>query len=189
MIGALAAAVVIAVILIPGRGSDPAPPVANAPGTGAAAGDPRSIDLTSMTPEDAATRLFTRVIMAAEAGDTAEARTFAPMAIDAYGLIPELTLDHRYDLAMIHFVNGNTTAAAAQADTILTAYPTHLFGLAAAAEAAVRTGDTDAARAYYQRFLDSYDSELANSAAEYEMHPPLPAAMRMAAIAYLEETN
>ena len=189
LIGAIAIALVLAVILVPRMGSDPAPPVTTAGGAAQATGDPRDIDLTSMTPDDAAIRLFGRVMTLAEAGDSAQARTFAPMAIAAYGLVPELTLDYRYDLAMIHFVNGEPEAAAAQADTILATAPTHLFGLAAAAEAAALLGDTTAARDYYQRFLDNYDSEVANNAAAYEAHPPVPAAMRMAAVAYLDATN
>lgn len=185
VIGGIAAALVAAVVVIPRLGSDP---VATPPPTAATAsgGTGTPPDLSSMTPEDAALRLFTRVLTSAEAGDSTEARTFAPMAISAYGMIPELTLDHRYDMAMIHFVTGDIAAAAAQADTILAAQPTHLFGLAVAAEAAAKRGDTAMAREYYQKYVDNYEAEVTNNMVEYQMHANLPAAIRMAALAYLD---
>ena len=44
----------------------------------------QSVDLASLSPRQAADRLFNRVMAASENGDTAEALQFAPMALQAY---------------------------------------------------------------------------------------------------------
>ena len=64
------------------------PPVAPQSSMSAAprqAGNP--VDLSTMTPRDAADRLFNRVMSAEENGDDAQAKQFAPMALQAYRLV------------------------------------------------------------------------------------------------------
>ncbi len=178
-VAALALAALLAVVLIPrlgGRGEQVAvapPPFAQAPGgpgASAPAGNPGAVDLSSMTPREAADRLFNRVMTAASTGDTAQARQFAPMAVMAYQRVDSLDADGRYHLAALHLVAGDYPAARAQADTLLAANPSHLFGLFTAAQAELGRGNQAAAKALYQRFLQSYDAEVAKKLPEYEEH-------------------
>jgi len=53
-------------------------------------------DLASMSPREAADRLFNRVMTASENGDSAEALRFAPMALQAYNDLGTLDNDARY---------------------------------------------------------------------------------------------
>lgn len=122
------------------------------------------------TPREQADRLFTRIMTAAEQGDTVEARRFTPMAIGAYGMAAPLDADGLYHLAVVHLVAGNHADARSTAEQILADTDTHLLGLAVAGEAAVAAGDSAAARDYYGRLLQAYDSELARDLAEYEAH-------------------
>jgi hypothetical protein len=143
-----------------------------------AAGDPTAVDLSSMTPREAAERLFNRVMTSVSAGDSAEARSFAPMAIMAYESVPDLTADERYHMAVLHMVNRNLPAARAQADTILAQYPNHLFALYTAAQTEAAQGRSKEAAELYGRVLDSWDSELAAGRPEYSVHEGLLPLMR-----------
>jgi hypothetical protein len=179
----------VTVLLVPrlNHGAEPQP----APATTAAAapfapapsgGNPASVDLSQMTPREAADRLFNRVMTAVSSGDTAQAQQFVPMAIMAYQRVDSLDADGRYHLAALQLVAGDPAAARAQADTILASSPTHLFGLFTAAEAEQRRGDAPAARALYKKFLDAYESEVAKKLPEYEEHAQGLPAMREEAI-------
>src|SRR4051812_32734628 len=96
----------------------------------------RGPDISSLTPEQAASMLFDRIMRYHEAGATDSLQEFAPMAIAAYGMLPTLDLDARYDLGRIGEVSGNVALARAQSDTILRANPNHLLGLILGAHAA-----------------------------------------------------
>lgn len=182
--GVLAAAL-LAVVLVPGirRGEpDPAPgftasgtagggPVADAaPAAPAPAGNPGAVDLSSMTPREAADRLFNRVMESASAGDSAQARAFVPMAVAAYQRVEELDTDGHYHLAALHLVGGDPQAARAEANAILAREPQHLFGLFTAAQAEQAMGNRERARELYQRFLGQYDAEIARGLPEYAEH-------------------
>lgn len=180
--GAAVLALIAVVVLLAFRG-DPAPLPGPAPAAQANAGDPASVDLASMTPAEAADRLFQRVMRSISAGDSAQALTFLPMAIAAYGRIPELDTDARYHLAALEMLAGSPAAAGAQADTILASHPSHLFGLYMRAETQFEEGNIEAARENYGRFLDLYDSEAAKQLPEYQAHLPALAEMRADALA------
>ncbi|MDB4951055.1 MAG: hypothetical protein JWM27_3704 [Gemmatimonadetes bacterium] len=156
-------------------------PAAPFAGGGAApgGGDPRSIDVTSMPPREAADRLFNRVMQAVSRGDTTESTRFMPMALMAYGRVPSLDADGHYHLAILQLVAGDGKAARAQADTILAADPAHLFGLFTAAQAEKAMGNTAAAKGFYQRFLAGYDAQIKRGLPEYKEHeqalPPMKA--------------
>jgi len=147
----------------------PEAPFASAGGAGAP-GTGTPPDLSTMTPEEAADRLFNRVMTAVANGDTAQATRFVPMAIMAYGRVENLDADGRYHLAALHLVNGDAAAARAEADKLLAASPTHLFGLFVAAQAADATGKRDEAKAFFRRFDASYDAEMAKNLPEYGEH-------------------
>ena len=74
----------------------PGPPPTPGGGPAAPAGAPAAgqapVDLSSMSPLDAANRLFNRVMTTLEAGDTAGALGFQPMAVQAYEMIEPLDL-------------------------------------------------------------------------------------------------
>jgi tetratricopeptide (TPR) repeat protein len=181
-VAGLALAALLAVVLVPrmggGRTEQPAagsPPFVQAPGgggpaAGAPAGNPGAVDLASMTPREAADRLFNRVMTAVSAGDTAQARQFVPMAVMAYQRVDTLDADGRYHLAALQLVAGDYPAARAEADTLLAGNPSHLFGLFTAAQAELGRGNQAAAKALYQRFVRSYDAEVARRLPEYEEH-------------------
>lgn len=173
----------LAAVLVFRPGDEPAAqPTAAAPAgpfaqSGAPAGDPSSVDLSSMTPREAADRLFNRVLSAEASGDTTQARQFAPMAVQAYGQVPQDN-DVRYHLSELFRVQGDAAAVKAQADAILAAEPTHLFGLFAAGRAEAMGGNAAASRAFYKRFLDAYAGEVARDLPEYRDHQQALPSMR-----------
>lgn len=142
------------------------------------AGDPRSVDIASMTPRQRADALFDRVMRTTSQGDSTGARQFVPMAIAAYEMAGQPDTDARYHIGALHLVGGNPVAARAQADTILASNPRHLFGLFTAAQAEQERGNTTEARALYRRFLDAYDAELSRGLPEYKAHEPALPGMR-----------
>lgn len=186
MIAGAAVLVLAGVILAPRfNRAEPAPFAAatSAPSAAAAApiSGPAAIDLSSMTPREAADRLFNRVMQSVSAGDSVQARTFAPMAISAYDLVPELDLDGRYHIAVLHLVNNDAASARAVADDILEQVPTHLFGLFTAAQAETLAGRPAEAATLYKQFLDEYGDEMVSGRPEYEEHAPVLPAMRQEA--------
>ena len=140
---------------------------------------------SQMTPREAADRLFNRVMTAASNGDSAQAQRFLPMAVMAYQRVDPLDADGRYHLAALHLVGHDWAAARAQADTLLAASPTHLFGLFTAGEAEYGRGDAAAAKGFYRRFLAAYDAEVAKRLPEYEEHSQGLPAMRAQVVAKL----
>ena len=153
----------------------------------AGGGNPGAIDLSQMTPREAADRLFNRVMTAASTGDTAQALRFQPMAVMAYQRVDSLDADGRYHLAALQIVGGDYAAARAQADTILASNPSHLFGLFSAAEAERRLGHAAVAKDFFQRFVRAYDAEVAKRLPEYEEHSQGLPAMRAQAVAKLDQ--
>ncbi len=166
----------IVIVLLPGAGSPPAAaspqnaPMLNA-GTdaGAAATDAGPPPLTG-TPREQADRLFNLIMENKEKGDTAKAKFFVPMGIQAYGMAGELDADGLYHLSLLQALGGNGRDAMATAEKILARSPKHLLGLAAAAQGAAQAGDSNAARSYYRRFLDAYAAESTKNLPEYRDH-------------------
>lgn len=179
--GALVA--LLAVILVPRFRDEPAAPapVSGPPITGAPAGAPggaAGVDLASMTPREAADRLFNRVMQNVSSGDSAQARQFLPMALMAYDRVPDLDLDGYYHVAVLQLVNADPQSARAAAETILSAEPDHLFGLFTAAQAEQAMGNQETARELYQRFLDRFDAQVDSDRPEYRDHAQVLPAMR-----------
>jgi tetratricopeptide (TPR) repeat protein len=127
-------------------------------------------DISSMTPIEAADRLFDRVMRATERGDSAEAQQFMPMAVGAYERARPLDDDGLFHLSMLQRTAGLLEDALATAQVILERDPDHLLGLHAAAEAAVELGrDTDA-RAHFRHIVDVYAPQMARQLLEYLDH-------------------
>ena len=151
------------------------------PAAGLTSGAGAPPDLSSMTPREAADRLYDRIMRAASAGDSAEALAFLPMALDAYNLVVPLDADGHYHLSLLHALGGDYPVAREVADRGLADAPSHLLLLGAAAQAAAELGDNDGANAYFARFLEAWDSEQARGLEEYSMHAIPLAEMRQAA--------
>ncbi len=130
----------------------------------------RGPDISKMSPEERAERLFKRVMLLASQGKSDSVLFFAPMALDAYQLLSPLTLGHRYDVGRIAEVAGALPLAKAQADTILLENPNHLLGLILGARIASLSGDATARRRYETRLLGAEKTETRRKLPEYERH-------------------
>lgn len=139
-----------------------------APFAGGGSGTPP--DLSSMTPREAADRLFNRVMTAVSAGDSAQVQSFLPMAIQAYQMVEPLDADGHYHLSELQRTAGQPDSALTTARRALATAPDHLLVLAAAAQAARDLGDEAQARELYARFVERYDTERAKALPEYEAH-------------------
>jgi tetratricopeptide (TPR) repeat protein len=168
-----------------GPGAPAAAPAANAPFAGGAAGSGAPPDLSQMTPMDAATRLFNRVMTAISQGDSAQAQAFLPMAIGAYERARPLDHDALFHLSMLNRTALNLDAALDNAEEILAQDPDHLLALAAAAEAAIELGYEDEAAEHYRRILDVYDQELQRGLEEYAIHSAIVDVLKEDAERYL----
>ena len=142
-------------------------PVADVPASQLGGGAPGPL---TGTPREQADRLYDRIMREREAGDSAQAQFFVPMAVQAYENAEPLDHDALFHLAAIQVVGGDFAGARATADRVFADNPNHLLALAVAAEAATLAGDTAEARALYQRFLNAYDTETARNLQEYQDH-------------------
>lgn len=133
-------------------------------------GPVRAPDISQMTPEERASRLFDRVMALSERGRKDSVAMFAPMAINAYLMLGTLGPDERYDLGRIAVVSGDQATARAQSDTILATHPTHLLGLLLGADAANMRGDAATERTYLRRFSQAAAAEKAKNLPEYQQH-------------------
>ena len=133
-------------------------PVALAPGLGGT-GVIAAPDISAMSPEERASRLFNRVMLYSEQGKLDSARFFAPMAIQAYEMIGPVDAHARYDIGTISAAAGDAVRARAEADTILAARPNHLLGLVLAIRAADMAKDAPAASGFRKRLVAAAPAE------------------------------
>jgi zinc ribbon protein len=127
-------------------------------------------DISQMSPEVRATRLFNRIMTYAEGGKTDSVLLFLPMALGAYGQLPALDVDARYHIGLLLLAGGEPAAALAQADTIQRAVPTHLFASVLRAHAYQIQGNRQAERRAYADFLRNEPAELRRDRPEYTDH-------------------
>jgi len=127
-------------------------------------------DISQMSPEERATRLYNRVMVLHTQGKADSAEFFLPMALQAYAMLPALDVDARYHLGVLELTGGNAAAAVAQADTIRRAVPTHLFGFMLRARGLELERDTAGARRAYRDFLKHEAAERARQRPEYGEH-------------------
>ena len=165
LVGGAVVVLLVIVAVVQLRPGTPPP----APGTPAA--QPSApLDLSQLSPRQAADRLFDRVMISREAGKLDTAAFFAPMALRAYGMLDALDPDARFHIGLLEIAAGNPAGADAQADTLAEAVRTHLYAFMLRADAARARGDTAAARRLDQAFLRSYDAETAANRPEYAPH-------------------
>ena len=131
-------------------------PLAAAP---ANAGIVPAPDISAMSPDERASRLFNRVMAYSEQGKADSARFFAPMAIQAYEMLGPVNAHVRYDIGTISAAVGDVARARAEADTILRARPTHLLGLVLAIRAADIGGDAAAAARFRRQLVAAAPAE------------------------------
>ncbi|MDX1488147.1 MAG: hypothetical protein R3268_08110, partial [Acidiferrobacterales bacterium] len=115
-IGLATIALGVAVVSLIDRGNRAATPVPFPLPLASAVPADQPADLSSMTPRQAADRLFNRIMAAAERGDTAEALQFVPMALQAYDRLGTLDNDARYHVALIHMTAGDIESARVHLD-------------------------------------------------------------------------
>jgi len=127
-------------------------------------------DISQMSPEERASRLFNRVMILAQAGKQDSVAFFLPMAVGAYQQLPALDSDARYHLGLLQLAGGSTGAALAEADTILKSTPTHLFGFVLRAQAYRQLNDGARERRAYADFLKYEVAERARNRPEYDDH-------------------
>ncbi len=137
------------------------------------------------TPREQADRLFNRVMTERERGDTAQARFFVPMAVQAYDRAGATDADALYHVSLLHHVAGDYDAALAAARQILATSPNHLLALSAAANAARDKGDSAAARGFYQQFISAFETESASTRQEYVDHANMLPQLKSEAEAFL----
>jgi hypothetical protein len=139
-------------------------------GDNAAAGGMRAPDISSLSPQERADRLFNRVMLLSREGKTDSVLFFAPMAISAYQMLSPLNEDQRYDMGRIAEAAGAIPLAKAQADSILLSTPNHLLGLVLAARIASLSGDSASRRQYQSKLLAAEKAEMQKKLPEYDRH-------------------
>jgi len=175
---------IILVVVFPVLNRSTLPPSASAPGA-PPLGPAPNVDLSSMTPREAAERLFNRVMTAVAAGNEAEARNFAPMAVAAYELAEPLDVSGTFDLSLLKAVSLDYQGALDSAEAALQEHPDHLFLLSAAGAAAGAMGERERAEAHYRRLLEVFEVQAALDVPEYLGRPGLLPQMRGEAEAFL----
>ena len=127
-------------------------------------------DISQMSPEERATRLYNRVMILHSQGKADSAEFFLPMALQAYAMLPALDVDGRYHIGVLDLTGGDDAGALAQADSIRRAVPTHLFAAMLRARALELRRDAAGARQAYAEFLRNEAAERARRRPEYAEH-------------------
>ena len=175
------AAVLITVAVVSyhlGRGSLPAPTVAdmgNAGNAGLTQGTSaaRAPDISRMTPRERFDRLWERVMRAVENQSSDTVLMFAPMALGAYSQLEAVDIDARFHAALIHLAVGEWREARALADTIAATQNTHLFAFVIRGNAAEQQNDSAARSQAFSDFLANYANEMKANRKEYADHKPV----------------
>ncbi|MFN2571475.1 MAG: zinc-ribbon domain-containing protein [Gemmatimonadales bacterium] len=158
----------ITIVAMRGTRASSAAPVTGEP----AAASPmlRAPDISQLSPEERANRLFNRVMILAEAGKADSVNFFLPMALGAYSQLPALDADAHYHIGLLQLAGGDVPQALAQADAISKAVPTHLFIYILRAHAYQQQGNTAQERRAYADFLRNEPAEMAKNRPEYADH-------------------
>jgi hypothetical protein len=164
---AIVSVVFATVIIVTEDDTAMAPP---RPAAAVGAGPVPTVDLSSLTPRQAADHLFNRVMMANEQGNVSEALEVAPMAVHSYEILGALDADAHYHLGLIHVVTGDFDKAREQIAKIKELVPDHLLGFTLEQAIAEQIGDQDAVARAYAAFAAAYDSEIAVGRSEYSDH-------------------
>jgi hypothetical protein len=135
--------------------------------SGAASPSGVPVDLSSMSPQEQASRLYDRIMRYGEQGKLDSARFFTTMAMQAYAALGAPDAHARYDIGMIWTVVGDSARARSEAAAILNERPTHLLGLLLAMRSAATP---TIGKSYQRRFVEASKTELAVPLPEYSEH-------------------
>ena len=124
-------------------------------------------DISNMSPRERASRLYDRVMRLHEQQKRDSLAFFMPMALAAYGAIPDIDDDGRYDMARLAMIAGELPTARVQRDAILQRNPTHLLGLLLADDLA---RDATDAKRIEATFVGAVKRERARALPEYSAH-------------------
>jgi mono/diheme cytochrome c family protein len=138
-------------------------------------------DLSTMSPREAADRLFNRVMTASEQGRREEAERFAPMAIQAYRNLAQLDRDGHYHLGLMYHVAGDRAGVARQIAALRQGAPDHLLAFVLEHDDATAAGDGVAAALAFTGLIAAHDAEIALGRPEYTAHRNVIEALRTAA--------
>ena len=158
-------ALITVLVMRGGAGGAGAQDSSGQPQAGAPAGD-----ISQMSTEEMARRLFDRTMRLMEENKADSVAFFAPMALQTYASLPARDLDAHYDIGLLQLAAGNPAAALAEADTILAAVPTHLYGFLLRARAFEVRGDATRATRAYRDFVRNESAERAAARPEYDAH-------------------
>ncbi len=164
-VSVIGATLVAAFITYNNRGGQAPPAMEAAP-----ASMPSTVDLSTMTPRQAADRLFNRVMGASERGDTEEVARFAPMAVAAYQRVSNLDSDAHYHLGLLYLQLDELDQVREQIAILKQTAPRHLLALVLEHDVALRAGDAAAAARATVEFTAAYGEEMAAARPEYEAH-------------------
>ncbi len=134
----------------------------------AAAGQPP--DLSTMSPREAADRLFNRVMMADEQGNRAEVEQFTPMAVSAYEMLESMDADALYHVGLIHAAAGDIEKAKEFTERMKAIVPNHLLAALLEHRLAEEENKQSVADRAAERFHKHYDEEISIGRLEYEHH-------------------
>lgn len=127
-------------------------------------------DLSTMTPREAADRLFNRVMMADEQGNVDEVAQFAPMAVAAYEQLDSLDLDALYHLGLIQAAAGDAESVREAVRRMKAIVPGHLLASLLEHRLAMDENDQKKAARATERFKANYDDEIKVERLEYRDH-------------------
>ena len=127
-------------------------------------------DLSTMSPREAADRLFNRVMMADEQGNAAEVEQFSPMTVSAYEMLESLDTDALFHVGLIHAAAGNDEEARDYAERMKAVVPNHLLAALLEHRLAQADSNSTAAESAIKRFHAHYDEEISIGRPEYEHH-------------------
>ncbi len=162
-------AFVAAVVIFAAQRAGQEPVTPSAP-MGGGAGGAAGVDISQMTPQERASRLFDRVMRLSEEGKRDSAAFFASMATGVYESLGPLDLDMRYDYGRVAEVSGSLDLAQAQADSILREAPDHLLGLILSASVAAARGDETRRAEFERRLIAAEPAQRARGLEEYLRH-------------------
>src|SRR5258706_10801681 len=127
-------------------------------------------DISQMSPEERATRLYNRVMTLHAAGKADSAEFFLPMALQAYAMLPALDVDAHYHMGVLRLTGGDAPGALAEGDSISRKAPTHLFGFILRAQALELQHNSRRAQQAYRDFLRNEKAQRARQLPEYTDH-------------------
>lgn len=170
---ASAVIVLVALALLFTSAIDPDRPTSTAPGTATtskATPSSQPPDLSSMTPREAADRLFNRVMMADEQGDKAEVEQFTPMAVSAYEMLENLDTDALFHVGLIYAAADDFEKSENYNERLKAIVPNHLLAALLEHRLAEATNKPEIAAGAAKRFQDHYDEEIKINRPEYDHH-------------------